>query len=136
MVTPARWEAALWRVLATVAGAALFLGGLVAAGHSAREQIAAHERYFTLFHTIKCTAPPGRSASEFLDEVRYLAELPERLNVLDASLSDRLTEAFGRHPLVSEVRRIRITPPGEIHVELRFRSPESASVMRAVSRLR
>jgi hypothetical protein len=124
------------RVLTALTGSALMLGGIIAAGQSARDQVAAHERYRTSFHQIACSDPPSRSAGEFLDEVRYLTDLPAALNVLDPGTPDHLTEAFGRHPLVAEVRAIRITAPTAIHVELRFRPAESPSVMRTVSRTR
>jgi hypothetical protein len=76
------------------------------------------------------------SAGDFLDEVQYLASLPERLRLLDEDLQQRLAGGFAKHPWVDRVLEVKITPPRQIEVHCQYRRPVLAvrfqGAMRAV----
>jgi hypothetical protein len=99
------------------------LGGLIALGQWALEQIRERERYTIAFADIACTPPPGLDRGAFLDEVQYLAGLPARLCLLDEDLGERLAKGFGQHPWVAKVAEINLVPPKQIHAQLQFRRP-------------
>ena len=110
-------------VVLLVALVIAFVAGLIVLGQWGRGQIRDQERYAVPFADIDCPAPPGLSRREFLDEVQYLARLPERLGILDDVLSKRLEAGFGKHPWVEKVEKINLQPPRQIQVQLRFRRP-------------
>jgi hypothetical protein len=109
--------------LAVVLGPALVLGGLIGLGQWAREQIRDQDRYTFRFPDIDCTPPPGQERQDFLDEVQYLAGLPEQLHLLDEDLRKRLAEAFAQHPWVEKVDQVVIEAPRQVHVRLTYRTP-------------
>ena len=94
----------LTHFLAVALTACLFLGGLVGLGHWAGGQLRDHDRYAVLFADVVCDPPPGSSRADFLEEVQYLAALPDRLQRLDDGLAGRLAEAFAKHPWVETVQ--------------------------------
>jgi hypothetical protein len=61
--------------------------------------------------------------AEFLEEVRRLGGLPQVLELREAGLPGRLTQAFGRHPWVESVERVAILPRGRVAVRLTPRRP-------------
>ncbi len=75
------------------------------------------------FGRIEHTPLPDHVPASFLEEVRALGGFPAMLDTRDADLPARLGEAFGRHPWVDKVERVRRGSPGEIEVELTFRTP-------------
>src|SRR5262245_11152469 len=105
------------------AGLALVFAGVVALGRYTRTQVRNWDRYQTPLAEIVCPPPPGQTPGDFVAEVQYLANLPDRLNVLDEQLGPRLALAFGRHPWVEEVQRVEITPPRRVQVRLVYRVP-------------
>jgi hypothetical protein len=107
--------------LTLVAALGLFLVGVLLVGRLTREQIRDSGRYTTPFTEVACPAPPTGSRAEFLAEVQYLADLPDRLNVLDDDLARRLAAAFAAHPWVRQVQRVEIVPPHEVRVRLTYR---------------
>jgi hypothetical protein len=113
----------LLKSLAVLLGLSLFLFGLIRLGKLALGQIRGQDRYTVAFADIDCTPPPGRERGAFLDEVQYLAELPNRLRTLDEDLAKRLAAAFARHPCVAQVVRVELTPPGQVHIQLLYRTP-------------
>lgn len=117
-----RWPRRLAQVVFGLAAVALAVGGVVAVGHVARDAIRPSDRYSLPFADIDCPAPPGQSKVEFLGEVQYNGKFPDRVNVLDPTLVDRLRAAFAAHPRVAHVGAIRILSPREVQVELTFRS--------------
>jgi hypothetical protein len=123
MLAPARRRLAgvLARVLTALAGATLVVIGLVAVGSMAREGLSPQERYLIPFAEIDSPAPPGQTVGDFLAEVRYLSEMPERISLLDTELAGKLSAAFARHPKVERVAAVSVTPPRHVHVELKFR---------------
>lgn len=92
-------------------------------GELARDQIRNDARFSLPLLEITCEPPPGMGRRAFLAEVQYLAELPDRLALLDPALPTRLRAAFADHPWVREVERIEVRPPGHVQVWLRYRSP-------------
>jgi hypothetical protein len=123
IIAPARRRlgGVLARVLIALAGAALVVIGLIAVGSMAREGLSPQERYLIPFAEIDSPAPPGQTLGDFLAEVRYLSEMPERISLLDTELADKLGAAFARHPKVERVVAVSVTPPRHVHVELQFR---------------
>jgi hypothetical protein len=105
-------------------------------GQHALRRLAGQERYQTAFADIDCPAPPGLSRAEFLEQVQYLANLPDQLDRLDPALAERLHRAFAVHPWVAEVKRVEQVPGQGLRVQLRHREPvlvvPLASARRAV----
>jgi hypothetical protein len=117
---PRRWL--VQAGLPLLAGAAL-LAGLCLLGDRALHQLRRSGRYRVAFADIACTPPPGLARADFLAEVQYLGNLPDKLDPFDRDLPRRLNEAFAGHPWVAEVRRVELTPAKEIRVDLLYREP-------------
>jgi len=122
---PGRWI--LVRVAAKVMLALGFVVAVIAAvtylGSAAGERVSQNKRYAVRVADIQCEAPPGTDRGTFLTEVRYLADLPEKVQVVDPELPAKLQAAFARHPWVAAVNRVQTDPNGTIRVELAFRVP-------------
>jgi hypothetical protein len=115
--------------LALALGVGLFLAGLIWLGEAAREDLREQQRCLLPFADVACSPPPGLNRGDFLDEVRYLANVPQRLNLLDPDLATRLAQAFAQHPWVARVERVEVLPPSEVRVQLRYRRPALAVPM-------
>lgn len=102
-------------------GAVAVLGGLIAGGRALRGRLADAEQYQFPFADIQFNSPPA-DAAQFLSEVRYLGDFPERVSLLDDGLRRRLKEAFERHGWV-ESARVAIGPGKRISAQLTFRTP-------------
>jgi hypothetical protein len=113
----------LLKPLGVSLGLGLLLAGLILLGQMAWQHIRHHDRYTVAFTDIECTPPPGRDRMDFLEEVQYLAAVPERLRLLDDDLPARLARAFTRHPMVDKVIEITLTPPRQVRVRLAYRTP-------------
>ena len=119
---PRRWPRRLAQVVLGLAVVGIAVAGVVAVGHVARDAIRPNDRYLLPFADIDCPAPPGQTKAEFLGEVQYTGKFPDRINVLDPTLPDRLRAAFAAHPRVAKVGAIRVLSPRQVRVELVFRS--------------
>jgi hypothetical protein len=108
---------------APVLGVGLVLAGIFALGQAARDHLRGLDRYTISFADIDCEPPPGEKREDFLGEVQYLADLPDRLRLLDEQLPARLAQAFARHPWVERVERVEVVPPRQIRVRLLYRTP-------------
>jgi hypothetical protein len=128
-----RWIFKSLLLLFVLAG---FLGSLILLGQLALDQVRKRERYLVAFADIECQPPPGMSRAAFLDEVQYLAALPQHCNLLDDGLSRSLTEGFQHHPWVKKVQKVDILPTRQVRVELLLRRPvlavATATGLRAV----
>jgi hypothetical protein len=121
----------LWRWLRgwIVPGTVLVVGlGLLAYGvwelnRFTRERVQGWGRYTVPFADIACQPPPGQQRADFLAEVRYLTNQPERIPLLDDKLPERLAQAFASHPRVEQVQRVEILPPRQVRVRLSYRVP-------------
>jgi hypothetical protein len=118
---PRRWPRRLAQVVLGLAAVALAVGGVVAVGNVARDALGPSDRYLLPFAEIDCPVPPGKDRAEFLGEVQYNGRFPDRINVLDPGLPDRLREAFRQHPRVAQVNGVRVLAPRRVQVELTFR---------------
>ena len=118
---PRRWPRWLAQVVLGLAAVALAVGGVVAVGNIARDALGPADRYLLPFAEIDCPVPPGKDRAEFLGEVQYNGRFPDRVNVLDPSLPDRLRDAFRQHPRVAKVNAVRVLSPRRVEVELTFR---------------
>lgn len=112
-----------WRVLGLVAVLGLGLWGLIAIGSWTRDQLRQQEAYLFPFAEVECPAPPGLERTDFLAEVRYLAEIPVKVPLLEKNLSRRLAQAFALHPWVEKVEGVKIDPPRKIQADLVYRIP-------------
>src|SRR5262245_9515351 len=120
---PAAMPQWILKTLALVLGLGLFLVGLVWLGKWALAQIREQDRYTFAFKDIDCTPPPGLKRGEFLDEVRYVSEISERLRILDDDLAKRLSDAFAQHPWLEKVDQVLIEPPQHVRIRLVYRIP-------------
>jgi hypothetical protein len=102
---------------------AAILGGVIAAGHWAFEQIQGNPRYEIAVADIDCEPPAGMSKQAFLEEVVYESRLPKRLSLVDKELSKKLRDAFAKHAWVEKVEQVEIKPPMQIIVTLKYRTP-------------
>ncbi len=103
---------------------ALFLGGVILAGHWGREYLHGRERFEIAFTDIDCVAPAGMDRQRFLEEVQYYSPaLPAHIDLLDDQLRDRLADGFARHPWIEKVDGVEIKPPKQVIVKLTQRTP-------------
>src|SRR5690348_4836720 len=109
-----------------------FLGGVLALGQWAQQQMQTTQPGILAFREIECVPPPGVSSAAFLAEVQYLAGLPDQLSLKNDNLTAELARAFAAHPWVEAVQRIGIRSTGRspgsrcvyrAHVELLHRQP-------------
>jgi hypothetical protein len=121
------------RDLAAVLLAGLLPLGLVQLGEAARQSLRTRDRFALAFADIDCVPPGDLSRAEFLDEVQYLAGIPERLRLLDEDLAPRMAEAFAHHPWVEQVSGVERTRPRGLRVTLKYRTPVLAVVERGGS---
>lgn len=115
-----RWLVRSAGLVLLVAG---FLAGVIWLGHWSLAQVRDQDRYQAALADIDCDVPEGMERRAFLDEVQYHSRLPDRVNVLDDDLPQRLARAFARHPWVETVDDVQVTPPRHIAVRLHFRTP-------------
>jgi hypothetical protein len=90
-------------------------------GDLARRDLQQRARHTIALANVDCSAPGDLTRHEFLDEVQYLAGLPDRLNLLDDRLPVRLAEAFAQHPWVARVERVELLS-SQVRVALQFRT--------------
>jgi hypothetical protein len=120
LAAPRRW---LLQGLTLVLVVAAFLGGLVFLGKWGLEQIRGQDRYILPFADVDCAPPQGMERGEFLGEVQYFARLPEKLDLLDGELCQKLAAAFAMHPWVEKVDGVLLVPPRHVQVRLVMRVP-------------
>ncbi|MBM3996824.1 MAG: hypothetical protein FJ303_22120 [Planctomycetes bacterium] len=101
----------------------LFLAGVIWAGRWGLDQLRGNPRYDITFGEIECETPVGMTKQDFLEEVQFVAHLPEKLNVLDEGLTKKLRDGFAKHRWVAQVDAVDVTPPKHVAVKLRFRVP-------------
>jgi hypothetical protein len=101
----------------------LLLGCVLWLGSYARDQLRLHERFQVAFADIDCIPPVPLQRNEFLEEVRYHAQLPERMAIFQDGLADRLHEGFSKHPWVARVEKVELSPPHTVRVTLAYREP-------------
>jgi hypothetical protein len=96
------------------------------------------DRYSVDFLDIQCTPLPKQERAEFLSEVQYLANMPNRVRILDDQLVPRLADAFAHHPWVEKVERVQVTPQPAVQVQLTLRravlAVSDGNQLRAVDR--
>lgn len=124
---PAGWLAVLraWLVqlvLPVAAGVGLIVG-LAALGGHLRQRLRQTGQAELSFTAIDLDPPPGMERHVFLEEVQYLANLPDRLDPLDPATIPRLRAAVAAHPWVSGIRRVQLLPAGRVQVEVDYRTP-------------
>jgi hypothetical protein len=100
----------------------VILFGWVALGRQATDRLRDGDRYSLPFADIDCAPPAPLSRADFLGEVQYLTNLPDRLPLSDEGLAARLADAFATHPSVERVERVEVLPR-HIRISLVYRSP-------------
>jgi hypothetical protein len=116
------WRAKLRRGFWILTAIVLLFSGLLSLAVYLRHQLRPLDLYSLRFERIDCPDPPGRKHQEFLGEVRYLGQLPEKLTILDENTVQRVAGAFGKHPWVERVIRVDLDL-GRPRVQLIFRTP-------------
>jgi hypothetical protein len=118
-----RMRAWFVQTVVPLASVAFVVAGVVVLGGAAADDLRKHERYSLLFAEVRCDPPPGLGREEFLREVQYETELPDRLDRFDSSLAPRLRAAFLRHPWVKSIERVEVPAAGPVRVWLAHRKP-------------
>lgn len=75
------------------------------------------------FERIACNTPEDISREHFLQEVQYVASLPDQLDATDIQVNEQLQTAFAAHPRVRHVVSVRVDPIRGTRVELEFDPP-------------
>ncbi len=110
-------------VVAGLIGGGLLLLGMAGVGKLTKDEMRERERHSLPFSAIECTPPPGLERTDFLDQVQYLSDRPDRISLLDEHLAADLADAFAQHPWVEKVERVEVTRPGQVKVRLVYRTP-------------
>jgi hypothetical protein len=113
---------ALVRAAVLTAGGILLLLGWAVLGRQATKTLRDTDRTTFAFADIECVPPDLLSRADFLGEVQYLANLPDRLPLGDDTLAMRIAAAFGAHPCVRAVERVQVLPQ-RVQVSLAYRVP-------------
>ncbi|MFO0929522.1 MAG: hypothetical protein U0736_21260 [Gemmataceae bacterium] len=113
----------LFQLVLPVAGGVGLILGLTALGGHLRQRLNQSGGQQLTFTAIDVDPPPGMERAAFLEEVQYLANLPDRLNPLDPATIPHIRAAVAAHPWVSGVRRVQLLPAGRVQVEADYRTP-------------
>jgi hypothetical protein len=123
---PSRWGSPwkwLLQLVLPLAGGASLLAGLLYLAERARQDLHDRGSHTLTFGDVECTPPPGLTRQEFLEEVQYLAGLPDRLDLLADDTTARLEQGLAAHPWVERVVRVERLPGGRVRAELEHRVP-------------
>src|SRR5205823_3327632 len=122
---PRRLRRWLLQFLAAVLGCGLLVAGMAWLVPVVREMIQGGERHQAAFADIECNPPSPLTRGEFLDDVQFYSELPDRFSVLEPGLESKLQAGFARHPWVlSAVATLR--PPHGVTLTVVYREPALA----------
>jgi hypothetical protein len=113
----------LAETLAPLVAGLLALVGVLVAGRGARAALECHAAWQVRVGDVECTAPPGLTRAEFLTEVQYLGQIPDRLPLLSPATPPRLSGLFCAHPWVESVGQVRVMPRRRVRVDLTLRRP-------------
>jgi len=102
------------------------VSGLAWIGQRAGKEVAPNTRFAVRTLELDVPTPPGLDKPTFITEVRFLGNLPETVQSVDAATPELLRAAFQKHPWVKEVGAIAVQPDGRVKVELMFRTPALA----------
>lgn len=119
-VHSSRFRAVL-AMLPVIAGL-LLLAVVIVFGWLTLQSLHGQPRYEVAFADIDCTPPPNLSRKDFLDDVQYIAHVPDSVCVLDDGLPARLSAAFAKHPWVEQVQSVEVNAPKRVHVRLTYRT--------------
>jgi hypothetical protein len=103
---------ALRLLLAIALGVAVIVG-IIWLGHAAKEDLA------LVVDQLDVPSPPNMSRNDFLAEVRYQGNLPDKLHRGDPATAERLKQAFSKHPWVESVEIGPMTQAQPVIVRLR-----------------
>lgn len=107
-----------------IAAALVFaVGGVIITAPQWLPDLNGRPEYQVKADLIKITPPPEYIPTDFLDKVLKESGLPETLSLLDPDLIPDVVKAFQSNAWVQEVVHVRKAYPGELTVELRYRTP-------------
>ena len=86
-------------VLPLAAGLGL-IAAVILLGGTVRERLRQDGGKLIAFTEIECDPPEGLTRLEFLEQVQYLANLPDQFNLLDPDSGPGIVEALSAPPLV------------------------------------
>jgi hypothetical protein len=113
--------------LVVVSGLVILVAWL---GQMASLQLGQRDRYRVPLDRVQFDIPSVLDRKSFLAEVRYVSGLTETLDTADQNLLAMLKPAFEKHPWVEQLDAIDVRPSGEVHLNLRFRTPQLAILWR------
>jgi hypothetical protein len=100
-----------------------FIYFLSKADYSFNKLIVSRHNSLLAFSNINSLSPAVLSKEEFLNEVRYLGNLKEDVDVLEEGILGRIFAAFQLHPWVYKVVEIQREGANNLKVVLEFRVP-------------
>ena len=117
------WVSFCFVIIFSFASCGLLIHFLAKADYSFNRLIVSRHTSLMPFANINCPSPMALSKSEFLDEVRYLGNLKEELDLLEDGILGRVFLAFQLHPWVLKVVDVQRDGPKNLKVILDFRNP-------------
>lgn len=126
---PPMGKARAWMLLRIVLSLVLVAGLVVSVvwlGQVASRQLGERDRYRVPLDRVMFDIPPTLERKSFLAEVRYVSGLPETIDAADQNLLTVLRPAFEKHPWVEQLDAVVVRPDGEVHLSIRFRTPQLA----------
>ena len=115
------WSKWLVQLLLPLAAGAGLIAGLIVLGNRARDQLRQEGQDTIAFSDIECDPPAGVTRQEFLEEAQYLADLPDRINLLDPDANARIASGLAEHPWVDRVKLVEQLPFRRVRAELLYR---------------
>jgi hypothetical protein len=113
----------LFHLMLPLAIAAALVAGVVVLGRWARDDLRRSGEHTIAFTEIECDPPEGMTRAEFLEEVQYLANLPDRVNLLEQDANALMVAGLSLHPLVAQVKRLEVLPGRRVRAVLVYRMP-------------
>ena len=111
-----------------------FIYFLSKADYSFNKLIVSRHNSLLAFSNINSPSPAVLSKEEFLNEVRYLGNLKEDVDVLEEGILGRIFAAFQLHPWVYKVVEIQREGANNLKVVLEFRVPAMVDALRSLEK--
>jgi len=117
------WVGFCFVIVVSFASCGLLIHFLAKADYSFNRLIVSRHSSLLPFANVNSLFPEALSKEEFLDEVRYLGNLKEELDLLEDGILGKVFSAFQLHPWVLKVIDVQRDGPKNLKVILEFRIP-------------